>query len=281
MSYEFKIFDPPPADLQPYLYRSFSITGTIPVSTFQVLPAGMVVAIFVRGQGEPGRAGFASPPQEIPLYTRGWVHGVYTTPAYHIGGNANSYGLRFEPIGLHALFGTDMRDLTDKFVAPSAVFPNHVLSAIENLQNVSNTQAGQNEIYQILLQCLSKPLDPWLLDFYRLIKSTRGSLSLAQAYEKTGLSPKYVNERFKRAVGVAPKILSRILRLDALLEELDPDRDVNWAELAHRFGFYDQPHFNREFKKFSGLPPSKYLHLRRNGPMPMPKGDHHSVIAER
>jgi AraC-like DNA-binding protein len=127
---------------------------------------------------------------------------------------------------------------------------------------------------------LTKPLDPWLLTFYHQIKSSRGSLVLADAYERTNLSPKYVNERFKRAVGVSPKVLSRILRLDALLQGMNPDDNVNWADLAQNFGFYDQSHFNREFRRFSGLTPNQYLHSRRFGPMPMPKREFQSVVPE-
>jgi AraC-like DNA-binding protein len=37
-------------------------------------------------------------------------------------------------------------------------------------------------------------------------------------------------------------------------------------DVVERNGYYDQPHFIREFKEFSGFTPGEYLRLR--GPYP-------------
>ncbi|HQH91504.1 MAG TPA: hypothetical protein PLZ83_14205, partial [Dermatophilaceae bacterium] len=33
---------------------------------------------------------------------------------------------------------------------------------------------------------------------------------------------------------------------------------VRLTELAHRYGWYDQPHFTRDFTTLVGIPPSRY-----------------------
>ncbi len=54
---------------------------------------------------------------------------------------------------------------------------------------------------------------------------------------------------------------------------------VDWPEIAQTAGYFDQAHFGREFKDFTGHTPTEYLALRRrfpaergfppdNGPMP-------------
>ena len=54
---------------------------------------------------------------------------------------------------------------------------------------------------------------------------------------------------------------------------------VDWSELAQAVGYFDQAHFSKEFKDFTGHTPTAYLILRRrfpaekgfppdNGPMP-------------
>jgi hypothetical protein len=60
-----------------------------------------------------------------------------------------------------------------------------------------------------------------------------------------------------------------------------PCRDPNcaWSELVQTAGYFDQAHFSKEFKDFTGHTSSAYLTLRRrfpakrrfppdNGPMP-------------
>lgn len=277
IGYDIKSFDPPP-DLQNYLHSSFSIVGEFPAKSFKLLPGGIAAVCLFRDRSDT--AGFSVEPNSNEVFADGWVHGVYTTPAYHYSSRADCYGIRFHPIGLHAIFGIDMQRLANKFFRPSEILPDRFLAEIWKLDDIRHTKAGHDSIFQLIREWTKEPLDAWLSDFYWEIRSSQQTISLADAYERSGRSPKYVNERFKRAVGITPKVFSRILRLDALLLALDPSQQVNWAEHAHNYGFYDQSHFNRDFRNFTGLTPSEYLHWRRDGPMPIPKGELRSVVAE-
>ena len=79
------------------------------------------------------------------------------------------------------------------------------------------------------------------------------------------------------------RYFERVERVDVqpLLEELDPASNVNWTELAHRFGFYDQAHFNHEFRKLSGLFPSEYLEMRRRDLPELGKGESVAFAPQR
>jgi AraC-like DNA-binding protein len=272
----------PPADLIPYLYGSYFLAGTFPKPDFKLLPNGIAAAAFYRDR--PDTAGFSARPNGNGTFKNGWIHGVYTKPAYHTADRADGFGIRFQPIGVHAIFGIDMRTLANQFLELKDALPKRFLSDIDQLFDTAHTQNGHDAIYQALRDQIRNqdcdPLETWLLEFYMEIWESRGSVVLAEAYERTGRSTKYVNSRFQKAVGLTPKVFGRILRLDALLEALDSSTQINWAEHAQDFGFYDQSHFNRDFKEFSGLTPSEYLHWRRHGPMPVPKGELRSIVAE-
>jgi AraC-like DNA-binding protein len=64
-------------------------------------------------------------------------------------------------------------------------------------------------------------------------------------------------------VGVTPKRLARTYRFAGLVNSINPACEVDWAEVAHRAGYHDQPHFNHELRRFTGLTPTGYLDLRR------------------
>ena len=64
---------------------------------------------------------------------------------------------------------------------------------------------------------------------------------------------------FARIVGLGPRVLARILRMRRLLSQIDVNEPINWADLAARFGWYDQPHFVRDFKRHTGVVPSRYV----------------------
>ena len=65
--------------------------------------------------------------------------------------------------------------------------------------------------------------------------------------------------QFRQRFGLPPKLVARILhfhRTAALLGEAAND---GRADIALAGGYYDQPHFNRDFRQFAGCTPSEYL----------------------
>jgi AraC-like DNA-binding protein len=65
-------------------------------------------------------------------------------------------------------------------------------------------------------------------------------------------------------VGTAPKTYARLVRFNALLAYLKHHTAADWADVAGRFGYYDQAHFARELRRFTGATPTEFL--ERRGP---------------
>ena len=80
------------------------------------------------------------------------------------------------------------------------------------------------------------------------------------------MSGTHLAAQFKTHVGVTPKRVARIYRFARLIVSVDAGRPVDWAEVAHDAGYFDQAHFSREFKDFTGHTPTEYLALRRRFP---------------
>jgi AraC-like DNA-binding protein len=79
---------------------------------------------------------------------------------------------------------------------------------------------------------------------------------------RLGMSRQALARSFRKHVGVSPKTLGRVLRLQRAVRLLASgaagDR-VRWADLALDAGYYDQSHLVAEFKELVGLTPSAYL----------------------
>jgi AraC-like DNA-binding protein len=95
------------------------------------------------------------------------------------------------------------------------------------------------------------------------ISRSAGRLPVGSLAEAAGVSSTYLTGRFKHVVGVTPKRLARTYRFAEVVRSIDPAGEVDWAEVAHRAGYHDQPHFNHELRRFTGLTPTAYLDLRR------------------
>ncbi|HEV7706587.1 MAG TPA: helix-turn-helix domain-containing protein, partial [Asanoa sp.] len=95
------------------------------------------------------------------------------------------------------------------------------------------------------------------------LAQAHGAVSIGAMTDSAGVGATYLANRFKEQIGVPPKVLARIYRFAGVVLEIDPTGPVDWGRTAHRAGFYDQPHFNKEFLAFTGRTPTEYLRLRR------------------
>ena len=79
---------------------------------------------------------------------------------------------------------------------------------------------------------------------------------------KTGWSHKHLVSLFDKFVGVSPKEFVRICRFQKAVADIGASAAVDWARLVYDCGYYDQAHFIKDFKRFSGLSPAAYLEER-------------------
>jgi AraC-like DNA-binding protein len=90
-----------------------------------------------------------------------------------------------------------------------------------------------------------------------------GSPRIGRIVEQTGISHKHLIREFDRWVGLTPKLLARLQAFQAVVAWIGFKPSVDWADAAVACGYFDQAHFIREFRSFSGLTPGAYL-LRRS-----------------
>jgi AraC-like DNA-binding protein len=72
-----------------------------------------------------------------------------------------------------------------------------------------------------------------------------------------GITSRYLQKLFLQYTGLTPKLYSKINRFQNSLT-LVTKKDISLTAVAHTCGYFDQSHFIREFKSFTGLTPSSY-----------------------
>lgn len=86
--------------------------------------------------------------------------------------------------------------------------------------------------------------------------------TVSEVTDQIGLSPRRFIQVFSEQVGMTPKRFCRVQRFQEVLRLIATGRPIDWAEIALSCGYFDQAHFNRDFKAFAGLNPSAYLMQR-------------------
>lgn len=91
------------------------------------------------------------------------------------------------------------------------------------------------------------------------IISSRGTQHVNDLSRDTGYSSRYLIKAFERYIGASPKLFSRIIRFQHVLESLEHKHYKETLEQISELGYFDQNHFIKEFKEFSLTTPKKYM----------------------
>lgn len=107
---------------------------------------------------------------------------------------------------------------------------------------------------QVLLKRLSDVRENAVVnDTIQYILINRGSLDIAKLAKESFVSTRQLERLFHEYVGITPKKLSNLIRYQFLWKDIlcEPDFDVLSA--VHKFGYADQSHLLREFKRYHSM----------------------------
>jgi AraC-like DNA-binding protein len=91
----------------------------------------------------------------------------------------------------------------------------------------------------------------------RLAK-THGSVPVQQLAAEVGYSRRHFSERFRDAMGVAPKLAARVFRFERACR-LMADQRPDLADVAMACGYYDQAHLTHEWRALAGCSPRAWI----------------------
>ena len=216
--------------------------------------------------GGPARLWDSGPSVSSAVFTDGWFMGVWTRRfLYEYPARVRLVGVHFKPWGISPFAGMPAKELRDRWVPVDAVWQR----SLDRIRNRVSDSASVTETLRVLEEELRSRLAEALPPGLDLVQRTGGRLAASGGAvpvgvlaDAAGVSGNHLATQFKSHVGVTPKRVARIYRFARLILSVDARRPVDWAELAQTAGYFDQAHFSREFKDFTGHTPTEYLALR-------------------
>lgn len=90
------------------------------------------------------------------------------------------------------------------------------------------------------------------------ISGHHGQLPVKEAARKSGYSERQLNRLFYEQIGMNMKHYARLVRFNYVLKQMQKPHCF-FAELSQQAGYFDQAHFDKDFKAISGVTPQNYL----------------------
>lgn len=180
-------------------------------------------------------------------------------------GRVDLLGVRFRPGGSPAFLRLPLSEVTDRRV------PLDALAADWRTLDGRIRAAGTDEERRALLaDALARRFRPDL-ESDRLIGSawsrletTSGGVPVRALADAVGVGERRLLRLFRERVGLSPKEAARYARFRAALTRLEHWTGAPLGRIGLEAGYYDQPHFIREFSRFAGLTPEAWRRERRS-----------------
>jgi AraC-like DNA-binding protein len=88
------------------------------------------------------------------------------------------------------------------------------------------------------------------------LRATRGAARVETLAAEVGWSRRHLAARFGEAVGLPPKVLGRLIRVEHAARRVRAGEAL--GDVAYAAGYADQSHFNREFRELVGCMPTEF-----------------------
>lgn len=230
-------------------------------SAERVLPDGCLEVVFHLGGGCE---------RVSPRGWRGQPEGLFVGPMTSHAvirslGQVDLVGVRLKAAGAAALVETPLTELRDASVPISVLDTRLPLDLWEKLGNAKS----QGERLKILGEALLRAgrlerIDSRTAALCREMRSSGGSLPVERLADLAGISTRTLERIFRSQLGLSPKMLSRIIRLQQVIRQADSPTPASLRDAALDAGYYDQAHFLKDFKAFAGVSPTTFYALEAN-----------------
>jgi AraC-like DNA-binding protein len=182
-----------------------------------------------------------------------------------------SVGAMLLPGAAFALFGARADELAGRHTALDELWSAGELDALRARLSVARSHVDRLDVFETLLAARMPRVHGLHPAVAQGLRDIRASRPVHDVVRRSGYSHRGFVVLFSGAVGLTPKRYARVLRFQRALGRAARGED-GWAGIAADLGYSDQAHFNREFREFTGVTPSRYRLL---APRPL----HHLPVA--
>jgi AraC-like DNA-binding protein len=167
--------------------------------------------------------------------------------------------VHFTPLGARRFLGVPGSELANRVVELEDVLGPAATRLAEQLAGAHGwAERFDHMDAAILARARAAPLLPPAVEWaWRRLRDSGGGTPIAGLAAELGCSRRHLARCFGAEIGLPPKALARVLRFERAVGLLRAGDDL--ADVAYSCGYYDQPHFNRDFRELASTTPTDYV----------------------
>ena len=187
------------------------------------------------------------------------LHDVHVLTEYE--GEQMGFQVNFTLLGAYRFLNITMSDIANRCLDLGDLLGDAEADRLaDSFQDAADWPARFDLMDRFLLERLrhGRPMSPDIAWALKSLQASHGARSIGALSRDLSCSRKTLIQRFHAQIGLSPKAVANILRFAYAVERLKVADEESWAELAIACGYYDQAHFNRDFRRYSGRTPREF-----------------------
>jgi AraC-like DNA-binding protein len=175
-------------------------------------------------------------------------------------GRGRVFGVKFRPGGFRPFLRGPVSALTEQTRPLSTLWGTDADRFARSLEAAGDL-ADLVAVAERYLRAHWPPPDPQVETVHRIAEALLRDRTITRVDEvcaRFGMGPRTLQRLFQQYVGVSPKWMLRRYRLHEAAARLASGNSGTWAEVAAELGYFDQPHFIRDFTRAVGMTPAAY-----------------------
>lgn len=187
------------------------------------------------------------------------LHDVHVVTEYE--GEQGGFQVNFTLLGAYRFLNITMSDIANRCIDLGDLLGDSEAEGLaDSLRDATDWPARFDLMDRFLLERLrrGRPMSPDVSWALRSLQASHGARSVGALSRDLSCSRKTLIQRFHAQIGLGPKAVANILRFAHAVERIKAADEQSWADLAIACGYYDQAHFNRDFRRYSGRTPRDF-----------------------
>jgi AraC-like DNA-binding protein len=175
-------------------------------------------------------------------------------------GKTGIIAARFHPEGFNIFSPVEIRSMDNRAVSLEELYGERGILLEQQVLSAATTESRIEIIETFLMTLLSSShaIDALAKTSVEILLNSSGQVSIDILAQEVQTSRRQLERKFSSAIGLSPKQLSKIIRLQATLKMMNEKQFSSLTALAHENGYFDQAHFVKDFKEFTGLSPKQF-----------------------
>lgn len=243
----------PTARLKPYI-KYFVVSEAELEKEYKVYPSpGLVIGFQYRG-----RLSIINNNVESKLAAEG-VTGI--SDGYKIFKNSAGTGtvlVYFTETGFAHFATRPAHELFNLSISLDNIFEESSINEVEEKLAVASTGKQRIKVVEqfLLAQLKDIKTDKLIVEAVKLIYDTKGTIRIKELHEKLYTSQSPFEKRFRKVVGTTARKFASIVRFNSVLDNMTKTKSL--TEICYENNFFDQAHFIKDFKQFTGATPENF-----------------------